>query len=113
VFSDWRALGCVYTSGREVVEREREREDEREAGMMLGGGEARVRLPMVALQSAMAVDRDAQRDGNAARRQEAARLYENAIEALEEALQRKPSLSLSRARAPATFWLLLTHCAVE
>ena len=103
VFSDWRALGCVYTSGREVVEREREREDEREAGMMLGGGEARVRLPMVALQSAMAVDRDAQRDGNAARRQEAARLYENAIEALEEALQRKPSLSLSRARAPATF----------
>ena len=73
VFSDWRALGCVYTSGREVVEREREREDEREAGMMLGGGEARVRLPMVALQSAMAVDRDAQRDGNAARRQEATR----------------------------------------
>lgn len=39
-----------------------------------GGDEARVRMPMQALQSAMAADMDAKRDDNAARRQEAARL---------------------------------------
>ena len=44
---------------------------------------------MMALQHALAVDMDARKDRDLARRQEAARLYEGAIEALEEALQRK------------------------
>jgi hypothetical protein len=68
-------------------------------------------MPMVALQSALAVDMDARKDGNLARRQEAARLYESAIEALEEALQRKQPRAnvflsaLSRPRQPGAFSL--------
>ena len=57
------------------------------------GGEATVRLPMQALQSAVAADMDARSDLNTARRHEAARLYEHAIEALEDALKREPRLS--------------------
>ena len=57
--------------------------------------EARARMPMQKLQAAVTVDMDARRDQNAARRHEAIRLYQTAIEALEEALQRAPQL-LSR-----------------